>query len=65
MQSFLSVIGSLSGLAGAAICVTAGGMRVTGAFEIGGFELGTLFHVGVGLLVAACWLKLESVERLP
>ena len=65
MQSLLSTLGTLLGLAGALACAGSGALRIGGDYAVAGFELGTLFQLGVGLLVAACWMKLESLERLP
>jgi len=65
MQSLLSILGTLVGIAGLAICVVCGGMRLTGAFYLAGFELITFFQAGIAMVVVACYLKLEGLERLP
>ncbi len=47
-------------LLGILICLAASAGRFYGAKEFMGFQAINIFIVGVGLLVTACWMKLDS-----
>ncbi|MFT4615629.1 MAG: hypothetical protein ACI9NT_002787 [Bacteroidia bacterium] len=61
MLKNLSLAGTIAGIAGALICVGAGLGRVLGMFYLAGFQATTIFSVGVGLMVFACMVKLDSL----
>ena len=65
MSGLLSVVGTLLGIVGLAMCVVTGSIRLTGAYYLGGFELITLFQAGIAMVIVACFLKLEGLERIP
>lgn len=52
--------GSISGIVGALICFISGLARIAGYFYLAGYQSTTLFTVGVGLMVFACLVKLET-----
>jgi len=51
--------GDIAALLGMAACAASGAFRLTGAYIVAGLELGTLFILGVGLMVFACLTKLH------
>ena len=59
MQNLLSSTGTILGILGALICLTAGVTRVLGAYYLLGVAATTIFIVGNALMVLACLLKLE------
>jgi hypothetical protein len=63
VKALLNLAGSALGLAGALLCLAAGVMRVVGAYHLGDFEVMTLFNAGIGLMVAACLAKLQSLPH--
>lgn len=58
MNDLLLWAGRLAGAGGLLLCSVAVGVRVTGRYVLGGFELGTLLQVGMAGMVAACFLLL-------
>jgi len=56
----LSRFSTLFALLGILICLAASAGRFYGAKEFMGFQAINIFIVGVGLLVTACWMKLDS-----
>ena len=54
METVLLWIGRLAGLLGVIVCLIAAGVRLTGAFWIGGFQAGTLFLTGVAAMTFGC-----------
>ena len=48
---------------GMVLCMVAGMIRIFGEFSLLNFEMITIFQGGVGLMVAACVLKLYSPFR--
>lgn len=61
MYKNLALVGSISGMLGAFICLIAGLARVGGYYYLVGYQSTTVFNVGVGLMVFACLVKLESL----
>lgn len=54
MDNLLLWIARLLGLAGAIVCVAAIGVRLSGQFWLGSFQLGTLLLAGMALMVGGC-----------
>jgi hypothetical protein len=54
MNDLLRWIGRLTGVAGALLCAVAGGVRATGQFWLGTFQLGTLLLGGIAIMLAGC-----------
>lgn len=62
MQKIFGLTGSITGAAGALLCLVAGLTRVTGAYHLASYEATTLFSVGTGLMVFACLMRLEEAR---
>ena len=61
MENLLK-LGWLAGIVGMALCLVGIGVRLSGAFWIGGFQVGTLLQAGVaGLLLHARLPHAETV----
>jgi hypothetical protein len=60
----LNSIGTAVGAVGVALCVVSGAVRLGGVFHIAGFELRTLFLVGIGLMVMGCLAKLHVLVTM-
>ncbi|MCC6202456.1 MAG: hypothetical protein IT494_05580 [Gammaproteobacteria bacterium] len=58
MTKQLDRCADLAGLLGILVCVLAGIARLFGSYALGGFETLTLFQIGIGMMVAACFIKL-------
>lgn len=65
MLQALSLTGSISGAIGILLCAMSGITRVSGSFYLLGYEATTIFMVGTGMMVLACLLKLELLDRRP
>ena len=63
MTTVLNNLGTASGALGAIICAGSGAARLGGSFYLANFEATSLFLVGTGLMVFACFLKLEALSR--
>jgi hypothetical protein len=63
MYKHLALTGSIAGLLGALICFIAGLARVAGYYYLAGYQSTTVFNIGVGLMVFACLVKLESLPN--
>jgi hypothetical protein len=62
MHKNLVLAGSISGMLGALICFVTGLARIVGYYYLAGYQSTTLFNVGIGLMVFACLVKLESLS---
>ena len=60
MKKAFEVTGNLGAILGVVVCGVSGALRAIGNFHIGGYEAMTLFNVGVGLMVFALLMKVES-----
>jgi hypothetical protein len=58
MNQLLLWLGRIAGFAGLAACAAAVLVRLTGAYWIGGFQVGTLLLAGTALIGAGCFLLL-------
>ena len=65
MYKNLALAGSISGILGALICFTAGLARIAGYYYLAGYQSTTVFNVGVGMMVFACLVKLETLSVQP
>lgn len=54
----LLTIGRLAGVAGLLLCIVAFGVRLTGVYFLGGFQLGTLLLAGIAAMIAGCFCLL-------
>ncbi len=46
---------------GVLTCVLSGLLRLTGTYRLGGLDTGTLFQLGIGLMVVACLAMLQRL----
>ena len=65
MYKNLALAGSITGILGALICFIAGLARIAGFYYLAGYQSTTLFNVGVGMMVFACMVKLDSLSTQP
>ena len=65
MYKYLTLAGSLSGILGTLICFIAGLARVADYYYLAGYQSTTVFNVGVGMMVFACLVKLETLPTTP
>jgi hypothetical protein len=65
MYKHLALAGSISGILGALICFIAVLARIADYYYIAGYQSMTLFNIGVGMMVFACLVKLESMTTGP
>lgn len=62
-MNILHALGWLSGMAGAIICLASVGLRLAGAYWIGGFQTGTLLLGGIAAMVFGCFCLLAWIVR--
>lgn len=60
MYKHLALAGSISGALGAMICLISGLARIAGYYYLADYQSTTVFNMGVGLMVFACLVKLET-----
>lgn len=60
MRDKLAPLGTLAGCVGMIICILSVIGRSYGSPQVLGLEASSFFLIGVGVLVWACWLKLEA-----
>ena len=61
MTSSLLAAGRLLGALGFVLMIVAGVVRLTGAYWLGGFQIGTLLLGGTAAMVAGCFLLLLAL----
>lgn len=64
MYKHLALAGSLSGILGMLTCLISGLARVAGYYYLADYQSTTVFNMGVGLMVFACLVRLETISRL-
>ena len=62
MEALLK-LGWLAGIVGVLLCIVGIGVRLSGAFWIGGFQVGTLLQAGVAGLVFGCFCMLAYLTQ--
>lgn len=60
MYKHLALAGSISGILGMVICLVAGLARIGGFYYLATYQSTTVFNMGLGLMVFACLVKLET-----
>ncbi len=65
MYKHLALAGSILGILGVLICFISGLARVAGYYYLVGFQSTTVFNAGVGMMVFACLVKLETLSTQP
>ncbi|WP_303721316.1 hypothetical protein [Malonomonas rubra] len=61
MGRLLRIAGDVLGGLGLLVCLVAGVARLTGHYQVLSYEAMTLFTAGLGLMVAACLVKLQQL----
>ena len=64
MKTILNLVGNTTAILGIILCLVTGILRLSGQYEVVGFEAMTLFNAGTALMVMACLAKLEQMARL-
>jgi hypothetical protein len=64
MEKLLNFAGNVAAVVGIAFCLFAGIVRLAGTWQIIGFELGTLFLVGIAFMAVGILVKLQHLSRL-
>jgi hypothetical protein len=65
MYKYLTLAGSLSGILGTLICFIAGLARIADYYYLAGYQSTTVFIAGMGMMVFACLVKLETLPSAP
>jgi hypothetical protein len=63
MNDLLLWLGRVAGAAGLVVCAVAGLLRLSGAYWVSGFQVGTLLLAGTASLVAGCFFLLLIATR--
>jgi len=63
MYKHLALAGSISGVLGTLICFIAVLARIADYYYLAGYQSTTVFNMGVGMMVFACLVKLESLPK--
>ena len=63
MNDLLLWVGRLAGVVGLVVCAAAGLLRLSGAFFVGGFQVGTMLLAGTALLISGCFFLLLLATR--
>lgn len=66
MSNTLRPFGTFAGIAGLLVCLCAGAIRLAGQRWFMGFEIVTLFQIGIGGMVLGCFaLLLALIHACP
>ena len=63
MKQLFGTLGNVAAIFGILLCLVAGIWRVLGNYYMMGFQIVTLFSVGVSFLVVAILFKVEAILR--
>lgn len=63
MQKIVGLGGELIGIVGVALCVVSGLSRLFGQYLLLDYEMGTIFLLGIGLMVMGCLAQLYVIRR--
>lgn len=63
MLTIITGLANTAGILGVALCLISGLSRISGNSHLMGYEALTLFNGGVGLMVFAILVKMESAGR--
>jgi hypothetical protein len=64
MYKHLALAGSISGIVGMLTCLISGLARIAGYYYLADYQSTTVFNMGVGLMVFACLVRLETATNL-
>ena len=65
MDNLLLLLGRAAGIVGLLLIAVAVAVRLTGAYWIGGFQVGTLLLGGTAALIAGCFALLLVLTARP
>jgi hypothetical protein len=65
MNQLLLLLGRVAGLVGLVLIAVAVAVRLTGAYWLGGFQIGTVLLGGTAALVAGCFALLLVLTSRP
>ncbi len=63
MTNFIKTTANFAAIVGVLICILSGLLRLLGNFYIAGFELLTLYYIGLGMMIFSGLLKLEVILK--
>ncbi|WP_428607255.1 hypothetical protein [Sedimenticola sp.] len=63
MNALLEKAGTAAGIVGILICLIAGLVRLSGSYYLSGYGVQSIMMAGIGLIIVACFLKLEHLSR--
>lgn len=63
LQKFLLWVGRLAGLLGVLVCAVAVVARLSGSYQLLGFQVGTVMQAGVAAMVLGCLGYLALLAR--
>lgn len=63
MKRIVEMAGDLIGIVGILLCLGSGIGRLAGSFLWIGYEMGTIFLMGVGLMVVGCLAQLYVIRK--
>ena len=58
-------LGTIAGIAGAVLCAVGATVRLSGAYWIAGFQVGTLLLAGSAVMVFGCFCLLVVLTQRP
>jgi hypothetical protein len=61
MAKLIQSLGDAAAILGVLICIAAGLGRIAHTFSLAGIDVGTLFELGIGLMVFACLAKVQKL----
>jgi hypothetical protein len=61
MMKLIQSLGDAAAILGMLVCLAAGLGRLAHRYSFGGIDVGTLFELGIGLMVFACLAKLQKL----
>lgn len=63
MNTLLARLGTALGIIGILTCLTAGLVRLSGAYYLSGYSAQSLLMIGIASIIIACFFKLEYLSR--
>ena len=64
-MDILLKLGRIAGVGGVLLCIASVAVRLSGAYRIGGFEVGTLLQGGIAAMVLGCLCFLAVLSQRP
>lgn len=64
-MDILIKLGMIAGLGGVLLCIVGAASRLSGAYWLGSFQVGTLLQAGIAAMVFGCFCLLTALTRRP